>query len=172
MEQKTPRGDQTTRVAPEKLIADIAERLTALETQEAQYVVTRQLCESLYLIMLTLPEHISPRDMGLDEFVTSKLLEAAYTIARPEIPLVDDGSLRYRFKHFRELFMDVGDTMQVLDTAPLGDVADFSGALVIAHSRIFAIPEVVDAIEQAIPSETILECLETSLAALQPAASQ
>lgn len=167
MERTTPRGDQVARVAPEKLVAGIAERLETCKTQEAHYLVARQLCESLYIITLTLPEHITPRDMGLDAFITSKLLEASYAIARTGTPDIDS-SLRYRFKHFRELFMNVGDTMEILDTAPPGEVADFNEALVIALGRIFAVPEVVDAIKQVIPAEAILECLETSFTALQP----
>lgn len=156
-----------TRMAPEKLITGIADRLETCDAPEAQYLVARQLCESLYIITLALPPHITSSDMGLDAFITSKLLETSYAIAKPDVTHMDTG-LRYRFKHFRELFMDAGETMEILDTVPLEDVTDFNQALVIALGRIFENPDVVAAIAEVIPAERIVECLETSFKALQP----
>jgi len=167
MEQPIPGGDRVVRTAPGELVAEIAERLLTCETTRARYIVTRELCENLYLIMLTMPKHLSLRDLGLDEFITSKILGIAHEIAKTEIPLKDD-SLRSRFAHFQELFQNVGETVEELDTTSPETLAEFSEILAVAHSRIYANPEVVEAIEGAIPSDILTNNLETALKALQP----
>lgn len=166
MEEPTPGVDRLSRRTPDELVAEIAERLATHGTTEARRLATRKLSENLYLILITLPDDVSLRDIGLDEFITSKVLEGVYAITEPKIDPKDD-NLHYRFAHFQDLFTtSVGEAMEVLGAASPVEVMDLSDVLVVAHTRLFANPETVELVEEVLPRGYSTSNLREALAAL------